>query len=175
MGGPAYSRYLGLDMLHGATEAGGRWHIGFSSPYDDAYCDWNANGDEEEMRVAVDLNRIRESHDPSPGQILLGQDDWSAIGYGLIGGINYGDAVHLASTDDDLAADLHAYLDSIPPPPADCPADLNGDGAVAVGDLVELILAWGSCPGPCPADFDRNGAVDVADLIELILAWGPCV
>ena len=31
-------------------------------------------------------------------------------------------------------------------PPAECPADLNGDGVVNAADLAELLSAWGVCP-----------------------------
>jgi hypothetical protein len=49
----------------------------------------------------------------------------------------------------------------IPEPVSEaCRWDLDGDGEVAVGDLVAMIT---SC-----------GVIDVADLVELILDWGPC-
>jgi hypothetical protein len=51
-------------------------------------------------------------------------------------------------------------------------ADVNGDGAVDVDDLLAVILAWGPCPdGPCPADVDGSGAIDVDDLVAVILGW----
>ncbi|MCG8407434.1 MAG: dockerin type I domain-containing protein [Phycisphaerales bacterium] len=60
----------------------------------------------------------------------------------------------------------------------ECPADLNGDGEVEVGDLLELIAAWGDpgCGGtiPCCADLDGDGNVSVTDLLALIAAWGSC-
>jgi V8-like Glu-specific endopeptidase len=56
---------------------------------------------------------------------------------------------------------------------APCPADINEDGVVDVLDLLELLSAWGPCPG-CPADINEDGVVDVLDLLELLLAWGPC-
>jgi hypothetical protein len=57
-----------------------------------------------------------------------------------------------------------------------CPADLNGDGAVDVFDLLALLGAWGECndPGNCPADLTRDGSVDVFDLLALLGAWGEC-
>lgn len=54
-----------------------------------------------------------------------------------------------------------------------CPADLDGDGAVAVTDLLEMLGDWGPCWG-CPADVDGDGAVGVTDLIALLGAWGAC-
>ncbi|MHC5004595.1 MAG: FG-GAP repeat domain-containing protein, partial [Planctomycetota bacterium] len=54
-------------------------------------------------------------------------------------------------------------------------ADVTGDGAVDVDDLVAVILAWGACgPPPCPADVNQSGAVDADDLLLVLLAWGPC-
>ena len=50
------------------------------------------------------------------------------------------------------------------------PGDVNGDCAVNVLDLIELLLAFGSAGGP--ADLNLDGAVNVLDLIELLLAFG---
>jgi hypothetical protein len=57
--------------------------------------------------------------------------------------------------------------------PCTCPGDLNGDGAVAVGDLLQVIAAWGPCVS-CIEDIDQSGAVDVSDLLAVIAAWGDC-
>ena len=57
---------------------------------------------------------------------------------------------------------------------ADCPADLDGDGAVGPADLAELLGAWGPCEA-CPADLDGDGLVGAPDLAELLGTWGPCV
>ncbi len=54
-----------------------------------------------------------------------------------------------------------------------CPVDLDGDGAVAVPDLLTLLAAWGTNPGG-PPDFDGDGVVAVPDLLTLLAAWGPC-
>jgi hypothetical protein len=54
------------------------------------------------------------------------------------------------------------------------PADLDGDGAVGVLDLLLLLGAWGSCGdcGSCPADLDGDCTVGVADFLILLAAWG---
>jgi len=56
------------------------------------------------------------------------------------------------------------------------PADLDGDGVVAFGDLLELLAAWGPCPGgcagPCPADLNGDCAVGFDDLLALLADWG---
>lgn len=54
-----------------------------------------------------------------------------------------------------------------------CLGDLDGDGRVGIVDLLEVLNAWGLCPG-CPADLDGDGAVGVADLLVTLDAWGDC-
>jgi uncharacterized delta-60 repeat protein len=52
--------------------------------------------------------------------------------------------------------------------------DLDGDGLVAIGDLLTLLAVWGPCPAPpgaCPADLDDNGSVDVVDLLAMLASW----
>ena len=54
-------------------------------------------------------------------------------------------------------------------------ADLNGDGAVGVKDLLGLLGSWGPCAkGCCLADLDLDGNVGVKDLLILLGVWGPC-
>ena len=55
----------------------------------------------------------------------------------------------------------------------ECPADLDGDGAVGPGDLAALLGTWGPCED-CPADIDGDGNVGPPDLAELLGAWGAC-
>jgi hypothetical protein len=55
----------------------------------------------------------------------------------------------------------------------ECPGDLDGDGAVGFGDVLDVIAAWGPCAA-CPEDLDGNGAVGFSDLLVLIGVWGPC-
>ena len=54
-----------------------------------------------------------------------------------------------------------------------CPADLNDDCEVGVGDLLILLAAWGPNPGH-PADLDCNREVGVSDLLILLADWGLC-
>jgi hypothetical protein len=58
-----------------------------------------------------------------------------------------------------------------------CIGDLDGNGAVDVEDLLDVILLWGPCVGfpfPCGADLNGDGEVGVDDLLFVILGWGPC-
>ena len=59
-------------------------------------------------------------------------------------------------------------------------ADIDGDGAVNVNDLLAVVGAWGPCPQPpqpCPADIAPLGApdgvVNVNDLLHVISNWSP--
>jgi hypothetical protein len=69
---------------------------------------------------------------------------------------------------DPPVVDMGAYESQV-----SCQGDVNGDLAVGVEDLVEVVLQWGPCAG-CTADVTGDDAVDVADLVEVILNWGPC-
>lgn len=53
-------------------------------------------------------------------------------------------------------------------------ADLDGNCAVDVSDLLLLLGAWGNCPrtDDCPADINGDGTVDVSDLLLLLGDWG---
>ncbi len=60
----------------------------------------------------------------------------------------------------------------------ECPGDVNGDNAVNVLDLIDLLLCFGQpATPPCDtADIVADGTVNVLDLIELLLNFGaPCL
>ena len=56
--------------------------------------------------------------------------------------------------------------------PTDCPADIDGSGAVDFGDILAVLSAWGCTD--CPEDLDESGVVDFADLLIVLASWGPC-
>lgn len=57
--------------------------------------------------------------------------------------------------------------------PADpCQADIDGNGHVAVGDLLLVLDGWGQTHHV--ADLDGSGLVDVGDLLIVLGAWGDC-
>jgi hypothetical protein len=58
------------------------------------------------------------------------------------------------------------------PAPSSCPTDLDGDGLTGIGDLVAVLLDWGTADPQ--ADVDGSGLVDVHDLTAVIVGWGPC-
>ncbi len=52
--------------------------------------------------------------------------------------------------------------------------DVNLDGVVDIGDLLEVIVGWGLCPTPpdeCNPDVNGDGAVDVQDLVLTVTNW----
>jgi hypothetical protein len=53
-----------------------------------------------------------------------------------------------------------------------CPADVDGDGMVAVNDLLTVVGLWGTSGGA--GDVDGDGTVGVNDLLEIVGSWGPC-
>ena len=56
--------------------------------------------------------------------------------------------------------------------PNNCPADIDGNGTVAVSDILILIGGWGG--NDATQDLDGDGTVGVGDLLIVIAAWGPC-
>ncbi len=74
-----------------------------------------------------------------------------------------------------VVVDMGAYEYQFDPADQVTFADLNGDNAVGVPDLLGLLASWGPCAkGCCLADLDIDGNVGVADLLTLLANWGPC-
>ena len=59
----------------------------------------------------------------------------------------------------------------IAPSGCSCPTDLNGGGAVEVGDVLIFLTDYG-CLSGCTADFDGNDAVNTADLLIFLTTYG---
>ena len=55
------------------------------------------------------------------------------------------------------------------------PGDIDGAGVVGILDFLELLAAWGPCPGPCPpscaADFDGDCEVGILDFLIMLGNW----
>jgi len=54
-----------------------------------------------------------------------------------------------------------------------CIGDIDDDGAVGFGDLVQMLSAWGPCVA-CPEDLDGDDVVGFGDLVLLLSVWGAC-
>ena len=68
------------------------------------------------------------------------------------------------------AAEFHA----LPNAETLCPADLDQNGAIDLGDLMLTLDAWGASAAGGRADLDQSQNVDVMDLVIVLSAWGPC-
>ena len=51
------------------------------------------------------------------------------------------------------------------------PADVDGDGAVGVGDLLAVLASWGPCGEPCPEDLYCDGEVGFGDVLAMLASW----
>jgi hypothetical protein len=72
-----------------------------------------------------------------------------------------------------LARDLRFQSTSVSTPIAilpgiSCPADFNGDGALAVQDIFDFLTAWFA--GSATADFS-GGGLSVQDIFDYLAAW----
>lgn len=54
---------------------------------------------------------------------------------------------------------------------APCFGDVNGDGSVTVGDMLEILAEFG-CTSNCNTDVNGDGLVTVGDLLELLAVFG---
>ena len=82
----------------------------------------------------------------------------------------HGDSCGPCEEDDGTPPDENDNGDS---EASECPADVDGDGAVGAADLTELLAAWVACAG-CTTDLDADGLVGPTDLGSLLSAWGMC-
>lgn len=76
-----------------------------------------------------------------------------------------------------LAAEFLAIEDAgPPPPPLDCPEDLDLDGIVSVSDILILLGDFG-CAVDCGiTDINADGLVGVTDVLAMLNAFGlPCL
>ena len=107
--------------------------------------DLNLDCDTDDESFAGDLNFLDSSGlpgsvDPSPGQILLGHDDWSNLVYAIS---SAGGAFAGPAPDDELTDEQRQLIrDTFPPPVAQCAADINGDGQLSILDFVAFQYAW---------------------------------
>ncbi|MEC8115263.1 MAG: hypothetical protein VX104_05425, partial [Planctomycetota bacterium] len=72
----------------------------------------------------------------------------------------------------DLFNATHAILEfsDAPPPPPECPEDLDESGSVDFGDILAALSSWGTPDG----DVDGNGSTDFGDILAILSSWGVC-
>lgn len=173
MGAPA-NAYSGVTAPFGWVQnPGDTPDIRYASMQGGDAVDWNDDGDTTDTGIMLDINYFEtSSQNPSPGQRLVGHQDWENLLYSLAGGMNYVDGMQAATSLDTemTAGTLEVLIDLLAP----CPADANSDGTVDILDLLMLLSNWGPCPADCPADISGDGTVTIDDLLMLLAAWGPC-
>jgi hypothetical protein len=110
--------------------------------------DFNNDNDQSGV-VAVDLNRQRSSQPPSPGDLLVGHDDWANIVLRLAGSANFGSGVSAGLTTSDLSPEL------------------TGE------DYQELRVVYANVGGtPCPPDLaDPIGTLNFFDLAAYLALY----
>jgi hypothetical protein len=131
---------------------------------------WKELGD----RVAITWDGVPEYYDDGSNtfQIELFFDGmirmtWLGIGADDgIAGLSEGEGVPPEF------GEIETDLSSSPECGAECVADINGDDAVNVMDLLLVLDAWGMHVGP--EDMNGDGVVNVLDLLLLLDNWGPC-
>ena len=130
--------------------------------------------------LAVEID-TRDFHEPNTSQspagshmvLIIGWNDtegcWIAKnsrhpnwGDNGCGRILYGS---IGRNQDDVFIVSGAYQGSV--------YDLNGDGFVNDGDVLEIVLHWGPCSG-CHYDLNGDGFVNNDDIILIFDNWGPC-
>jgi len=98
-------------------------------------------------------------------------------------GIGMYDFVYIAQTQQLVILDSNAgaggskaYVFTVNPAPATCPADFNLDGVVNPDDLADYIGCFFAVPACAAADFNQSGTVDPDDLADYIGAYfgAPC-
>ncbi len=139
--------------------AGGWYH------YDDPTCDYRCKATEY---FYWSLTSILGAQD-FPWRIPEIVDEWELPTFQLMQQHNSAMVKMLQNPQWGLATVLP---DGSYNPSAPCPADLDGNGAVGVSDILSLIDAWGEQGGP--ADIDNSGTVGVGDLLAMVDAWGNC-
>jgi hypothetical protein len=56
-----------------------------------------------------------------------------------------------------------------------CPGDTDGNGAVDIDDIVNVVLDFGTDGSGNGGDVDGSGVVDIDDVVLVVLSFGTCV
>ncbi|MFT5424338.1 MAG: hypothetical protein ACI89L_002133 [Phycisphaerales bacterium] len=140
---------------------------------DAAEIDWNLSGPPIETNpVAVDISRLGSMND-SLDDALTAFTDWDKIWYPLTGSDDFGDGPHLSAEITEPfhmsifeALDTFVAVDRSTP---SCPADLNGDGIVDLGDIQSFIALF--LVQDLAVDFNGDGIIDQGDIQAFITAF----
>ncbi|MEN9508173.1 MAG: Dockerin type domain, partial [Gemmatimonadota bacterium] len=148
---------------NGVKGADNEWYaFGLSIP-DPVLVDCNANGTHDAVEIASGLARdCNRSGVPDSCEFSAAIANADCDGDGAF------DLCEIyAGTEADL--NNNGIADD-----CECLGDVDGNGAVNVDDLIEIIAAWGD-PNPGSADLDGDGVVGAADLTIVLQGWGSCI
>jgi hypothetical protein len=89
-------------------------------------------------------------------------------------------SVHIVFASSSSHFELAHLLLQEPDPLVSCPADINGDGQINIGDLNQFLSDFGNSCNPgfrnalisCPSDLNGDGAIDTGDLLLLLGEFG---
>ena len=87
-----------------------------------------------------------------------------------------GTAYLALTTTPGVAVTNHLFSVQLSPLPSSCPEDIDGDGLVATGDILEALSDFGCSaddfPNGCAADVDDDGIVGVTDILAVLSLFG---
>lgn len=129
--------------------------------------DWNNDGVCSPTPVAIDVTRVRSALPGSPGEVLFGHNDWTALIYNFRSlpsfnaGVHPGEGlVEITLTDDEA-------LNNILPP--FCAADVVRDGLLDFFDVQAFLNLYSQ--GSVIADFNADGLFDFFDVQAFLNAY----
>jgi hypothetical protein len=142
------------------ASGGAEWHAMRLTIPDPVLVDCNTNGQHDVLEIAAgivtdcDLNGVPDACQSASATTDCdgdGTSDFCEFAAGSFDGNNNGT-----------------------PDECECVGDVNGDGAVNVEDIIDVIVAWGDVVSGGP-DLDGSGVVDSGDLSLVLNNWGTCV
>jgi len=151
---------------------------------------WNqreVTGAGQEPTAVIKFNRLPATIDAanpdSFGAVQATYTNADGTPFAWPQGIGMYDFVYIAQTQQLVILDSNsgaggskAYVFTVNPAPATCPADFNLDGVVNPDDLADYIGCFFAVPACAAADFNQSGTVDPDDLADYIGAYfgAPC-
>jgi len=131
--------------------------------------DLDLDCDRDDTELEVDLNHLDDSDlpgtgTPSPGEVLVGHDDWANIVLPVSDG---GGAFAGTAPTDELTNAQREWIDENFPRP--CTADWNVDGVVNTLDFLAYLNDWTAGKGA--ADLNADGVVNTQDFLVFLNEW----
>lgn len=131
--------------------------------------DWNRNNVINTAPVATDANHVDPADPPSPGDVLMGSEDWSHLEYNFRSSPNYASGSSPESTIDqhEMNPELAAFIDSLYS--SGCVADFNGDTTLDFFDYLDFVDVFAA--NAPSADFNADSVVDFFDYLDFVAAF----